>query len=411
MPKKQLILFLAHAFLGLLIILVTINPAFDYSLSNGKPLLSFFIPLPAALAYFLGSILLVEQPRYSVFTSSLLFFVLLIPFFPLFDNIYEHLPQNDGYKYSLFARHIVENRTFWGGDALAFPTEEKVYIMQPGYRYFIATWLLFFKAENRAFQFFCMFLYFCAALAFLIKLQRIDVGSFTKRGIYFFILLSSPFVVKLILMGLTEWLVVAMLMLLIVSSLNARPVLTILLLALLPFFRQNLLIFCILFFSWLIVNYRNRFRKVLYFLTLILLPVYHNLYYAGKLQFFASYSDISWFSVFGFEGSLVVRILKTFFYHILLYAGVDWLSLNLWANALALLFIPLGTFVYVRSIITLPGSTKMGYLIITLSAILPTLLLGWAYYPRFEWVNLMAALLLLPLIYVYREDGLSLKKG
>ena len=409
MPKKQLILFFVHAFLGLLVILLTIRPAFDYPLSNGKPLISFFIPLPAALAYFLGCILLIDKPRHSVLTALLLFFILLTPFFPLFNNIYEHLPQNDGYKYSLFARHIVENKTCWGGDALAFPTQEKGYIMQPGYRYFIATWLLFFKVENRGFQFFCMLLYYCAALAFLTKLQKIDVDDLAKRGIYFFILLSSPFVVKLILMGLTEWLVVAMLMLLIVSSLIARPVLSILLLALLPFFRQNLLIFCLLFFSWLITNYSNRFRNAIIFFILILLPVYHNLYYAGRLQFFSSYNEISWFSVFGFEGSLVVRIVKTFFYHIALYAGIDWLSPNLWANALAFLFIPLGTFVYVRSIITLPGNKKIGYFIITLSAILPTLLLGWAYYPRFEWVNLMAALLLLPLIQEYQ--GAPMAKG
>jgi hypothetical protein len=130
-------------------------------------------------------------------------------------------------------------------------------------------------------------------------------------------------------MGLTEWLVVAMLMVLIVSSLNARPVQATLLLALLPFFRQNLLIYCLLFFSCLIPNYKNRLRNAIFFLMLVLLPVYHNLYYAGKLQLFASYNDISWFSVFGFEGSLAVRIIKTFFYHIALYAGIDWLSPNL----------------------------------------------------------------------------------
>jgi hypothetical protein len=71
---------------------------------------------------------------------------------------------------------------------------------------------------------------------------------------------------------------------------------------------------------------------------------------------------------------------------------------NVWANLMSLMFIPLGTFLFFKAIIFLKGRLKIYYLAISLSAILPTLIFGWAYYPRFEWVNLSLVLLLFALL-------------
>ncbi|MGZ5135146.1 MAG: hypothetical protein ACXWCG_08350, partial [Flavitalea sp.] len=269
------------------------------------------------------------------------------------------------------------------------------------YRYYLAAWIRLFGAENRLYQCVNMFIYLITVISFFNRLRNIPVDSLFKKGFSLFVILSSPFVVKLIMMGLTEWLLVTLFIWTVYSFLHYRLLLTVVLLAMLPFLRQNLLFVSILLFVYIFISQKLGWKYVLIYIAILLLPVYHNVYYANQWKFFATYYNINSFFILEFEGSFATRLLKTFFYHIILYTGIDWLLNNLFANLLAFVCIPIGTLLYIYGIYKARLSERWWYLLITISAILPTLILGGrAYYPRFELVNLyLAALIFISIKY------------
>ena len=399
---KTAFVFLSHFAAGIIFIFLTVSSARSFDLDNGKELISFYVPLPIAVSFLMLVTWKKAFSRHAAVLTLLLFILLCLPFIDLFANTYHHLPQDDGYRFSMAARNIVANRTLWGSDDLVFNSNIKVYIIQPGYRYFIAAYLFIFGNEDRFFQFLCMFLYLLSLIAFLLRLPDNQYTDQTNRLIRIFLVLSTPFVVRLILMGLSEWLAIAIFMTFMFSHLSGVYAMSSILLALLPFIRQNLLIFSLLLFAFLMINCKYKVRHLLLFVLIILLPVYHNLYYAGQLSFLSNY--LNHFPVHNFSGTYAVKMVKTFLYHISLYTGIDWKMQNVWANLLSLMFIPFGTFLFFKAFIFLKGRLKLYYLAISLSAILPTLIFGWAYYPRFEWVNLTLVLLLFTL-FTYKVDA------
>ena len=221
------------------------------------------------------------------------------------------------------------------------------------------------------------------------------VDSLFKKGFGLFVILSSPFVVKLIMMGLSEWLVITLFLWTVFSYLHGRLFLAVLLLAMVPFIRQNLLFVSIFLFAYFFIRNNLTWKHILIYTAILLLPVYHNLYYGGQWKFLSTYNHVNAFFILDFEGSLISRIVKTFFYHILLYAGIDWLLDNLFANLIAVICIPAGTLLYVYCVTKTTLRERSWYLLITLSAVIPTLILGGrTYFPRFEWVNLYLAALI-----------------
>lgn len=376
---------------GWIIIFTGKLPVTSYTYGNGRELWTMFIPLLFSI-FFLVVLCYFNKPR--KWLALLLFVLLVIPFYNVLLNSFQHLVQDDAYRYGVVANNIAVNKTLWGSDDLLFNTDRKVYMIQPGYRYYLAAWLSLFGKENRLFQFFNMGLYLSAVICLLTMVQRIPAGNLFRRGFLLFILLSSAFVTKNIMMGLSDWLVVTVLLFFVYAYLSGKIYGAVLLLALVPFIRQNLLIVALLLFIWLLWQQRQRILYSILFLLVLLLPLYHNLYYAGQWKFFSTYYNTQGFLVLDFKGNMITRLVKTVLYHIVLYAGVDWLLDNFWANVMAVLFVPLGTALYIYGITRLKGNTKWLFLLVTSAAIVPTLIFGGrAYYPRFEWVNLSIALL------------------
>jgi hypothetical protein len=280
-----------------------------------------------------------------------------------------------------------------------------VYLFQPGYRYYLAAWIGLFGEEKRLFQFFNMLLYFSSIVLFISFVNKKIQQGFIEKSILLFLLFSSPFVVKNILMGLTEWLVITLFIFFTCAYLKNKRMLAICLLALVPFIRQNLLISSLLILFWLLLQWPHWWKYAIPYLILLFLPLYHNLYYAGQWKFFSTYYNKGDYLIFEPGSSLFIQISKTILYKLLSYAGIEWGSRNFWIATLSALYIPFGTFVYIRCINHLKGSYRSIFLAVTLAAILPTLILGGtAYYPRFEWVNLMIAFLFFSVVVLKKQE-------
>jgi hypothetical protein len=205
--------------------------------------------------------------------------------------------------------------------------------------------------------------------------------------------------VKLIMMGLTEWLAASIFLAAVSLYWSRRLVPAMILLALLPFIRQNLLIVSLLVTCWMIMKEKQKVLLTIVFLGILLLPLYHNLYYAGRWQFFSVYDDPSTFMAWEFGGSYNTRFFKNLLYHISLYSGINYRLENLFANVLSLASIPLGTYLVIRACFYLQRRNRAWYLLIISAAIVPTLFLGGtAYYPRFEWVNISIGIISFVLI-------------
>ena len=207
------------------------------------------------------------------------------------------------------------------------------------------------------------------------------------------------------MMCLTEWLAITLFILFSCAYLKNKKILAVCLLALVPFIRQNLLIASLLIFFWLLTQWPNWWKYAVCYFLLLLLPVYHNLYYAGELKFLSTYYNKEGYLVLESGSSLFYQISKTVLYKVFSYTGISLTTKNFWANALSVVCIPFGTFLYIRCIRYLKGKSRQLFLAVTLSVILPTLILGGnAYYPRFEWTNLMIAFLFYEIV-VSKKPG------
>ena len=402
---KENWLFITCLITGLIIIYFTLPMAEGYQFSNGKELLAFYIPLPVSMIFIIFSAWKQTLSRKTILYALLLFLLLIIPFYSILLDTYEHHLRDDGFRYRIMANNIAQNKTLWGSDDLVHHTNRKVYLFQPGYRYWLAIWIGIFGEEKRLFQFFNMLLYFSSIVVLLFCIQTKLKKGFIEKGVLLFFVLSSPFVVKNILMGLTEWSTITVFIFFCCAYLKNKKILAVCLLALIPFIRQNLLITSLLIFFWLLTQWPNWWKYAVCFLLLLLLPVYHNLYYAGEWKFLATYYNQGDYLVLEPGSSLFLKIIKTFLYKFLSYLGISWATKNLWANAISVLCIPFGTYLYFRCIQQLKGKNRQLFLAVTLSAILPTLILGGnAYYPRFEWTNLMIAFLFYGLLF-YKKMG------
>ncbi len=391
--KKQwrsFFVFFITAFLAI-IFLKPLDEGYEYS--NGKALMAWFIPLPVSLCYFLINIYTGRNVKESGWVSLLLFVLLWLPFLNDLSNSYLYLPQDDGARYRLVATNIVERGTLQAGDGLIFGTSDKTYMIQPGYRYYLALWIRIFGQEIRLYQVVNMLLYLLAVMCLFTKSSLLSHHTNFRSALMAFILLSAPFVVKLIMLGLSEWLAITIFIAAMCFYISRLIIPAIILLALLPFIRQNLIVVSVLMLMWIVIKENRKWWLIVLFLAILLLPLYHNLYYAGKWQFFSVYDDPSTFMVLEFEGSPIGSMISNILFHMSLYSGINWRLDNIPANVLSLLFIPLGTYWMIRSVFLLNQHQRRWYLAIVCAAIIPTLIFGGtAYYPRFEWVNVSIAL-------------------
>lgn len=210
-------------------------------------------------------------------------------------------------------------------------------------------------------------------------------------------------------MGLPEWLTVLLLMWVCYCYIawNKRLA-AVFLLGLVPFFRQNLLIATMLLFGWMLMKNKPKGSMVILFLVPLLLPLYHNLYYAGDWRFFVDVFQLPFLNynvgsqqAKGLNYSLIIS-------NIIHYFGFDLENGRVIFSFIAALFLPYATILFFYFIKLLSTRTyKFLFFLICMSAIGPIILFGNAYYPRFELVNVAVSLIAFLLFYAFANDKLS----
>jgi hypothetical protein len=222
------------------------------------------------------------------------------------------------------------------------------------------------------------------------------------------VLLSVPYAAKNILMGLSEWLTVSLIIGAVYFHFFRKSLLVaIILLALFPFFRQNALP-VVLFLFFLFVNrQKNQIAYIFVFLGFLLLPLYHNLYYAGEWRFFTS---IFQWPFLNYEtSSALIKPTAFSFFHLfnncLHYIGIDIKGTpgpDFMEESFLFLWVFLFLFVYMGRTLHSKLSVRFFYLSTGILVLLPGILLATDFYPRFEFVNIY--LILAVFLTLYKSD-------
>lgn len=391
--KNDFLLFVVLLILGLASSFSSYSLLKNFEYNFGKNLIGVFVPPMLTLSYMAITGIREQINEKLLFKALILYCLQIVPFTPLFLQIFKPTGLDDFGRYYLYARNMIDNHTLWGGDKLYFPEAGYHYVTQPGYRYFILFELLLFKELYRYVPFINIGIYMIAVFFFFLVLQKVTKEKKLRIGLLFLVLLFSPYAIKNVLMGLPEWLTVVLLMMSSFFILQKKQNIAIVLLALVPFLRQNLLISVLLLFLMIIIVNKNKVKLFTCFIIPLLLPLYHNLYFAGKWRFFV---DIFHLPFLNFtrknnnENSINYSIIINNIIH---YAGFDLENGKLSFSFLAALFLPLSTLMYFVLLQMLPNIIpKIFFLLITMSTIVPVILLGSAYYPRFEFVNVVLML-------------------
>ncbi len=192
------------------------------------------------------------------------------------------------------------------------------------------------------------------------------------------------------LYGYTEWFAVSLFAVAAVCLLTNRVLSTIVVLALVPFVRQNLLLVSLVMAGYTIVRSR-RWWLVAPYLLVLGLPLYHNLYYAGEWRFFVENTG----ALARASGSVpsdlaaAVAAAASRLPHYLGYAPGQKLT----TLAAAILFAPLGSAMVIYVIARARAGLRALFTTIAVLTIAPTLVFGSGSFPRFEYVNLSVILL------------------
>ena len=257
-------------------------------LACGKHAVALFVPFASVGAVLAVLVIIDAYSRVQALFLVLLYLILVVGFADLYFQPIWHYYFDDPGRYSNYAHFMLSERTLWGGDAIGgFRQNAAHYVDQPGYRYFLALMIKIFGGENRLMQLGNMLVYLFSILIFLLTIKN----SFKKvhfLWIASFFILSLPYAANNILEGLSEWLAVTLFLFFSSFILRERVTAAIIFLALVPFVRQNLLLISgVLVILTLTYKTKGK-RRILggvIFLTILCLPVYHNLYYADELRF------------------------------------------------------------------------------------------------------------------------------
>lgn len=392
-------------FLLLLVIGIT-SSFFLYPYAKGYPyqfgpqMIGLFIPPFLTALYLFYFFYLSQLNRNVLLKAALLFFLQLIPFYPLFFLETAPYPGEDLARNMIYAKNMLANRTVWGGDELLFEVNSKSFITQPGYRYFVALELLVFQKLYR----FVSILNLTAVLAGVYLYYRVICGGVSNQKVKILLalaaLFSVPYATKNVLMGLSEWLAVLLLVLsayFIVKKKNIA--LTVMLLALVVFIRQNLLPPVILLAFIIIISNKNKLRNSLLFLFVLMLPVYHNLFYQHEFRFFISIFN---YPFLRYSHNHLPAIGVNYYLllnNVLHYCGIHIRQgrIDLIEESLPFLWLFIYSFNYVlRKFFS--GMMRLLFLLVMGSVILPTIILATDFYPRFEFVVLYFFLISVPVL-------------
>ncbi len=394
---KEKYLFLLLLVTGITCSFILYPNAKHYPYQFGKQMIGLFIPPFLTGLYFFYSFCQEELDKTVLYKAIALFFLQLIPFFPLFFQETTPNPGEDFARNLAYAQNMIASCTLWGGDKIAYPDEGNAFVTQPGYRYFIALEMFLFKKLYRIVSV-ANILFFLISLFFFLKAIAVSMPkSRFKSLLLLVVVLTIPYATKNVLMGLSEWFMVSILMLS-AYFFKVRPItfLSIVLLALVPFIRQNTLPSIVLLAAWVIFNSKQKLLLSLLFLTILMLPLYHNLYYAGEWHFFVSIYHWPFLNY----NSQLKNIEPTginyqgVFNNLLHYAGVH-IKNNRSIDFLEEAFAFLIPFIFIYFVIQkkyFSGYSRILFLIITLGVIIPTIFFATDFYPRFEFVCVFFAI-------------------
>lgn len=307
----------------------------------------------------------------------------------VFHQPIEHYQGDDPARYSVYAHNILDRGTLWGSDGELHGAGKRYFVDQPGYRYFLAGMIWLSGGENRLMQLLNLLLLLAVLTAGVdtLKRRRGSLAWFTAL----ILLLSAPYAAKNVVQGLSEWLAVSLAVLYVAALVRGRHVPAIILLALVPFVRQNLLPVAVALAGIQVAGTR-RYGTAIPFLLVLLLPLYHNLYYAGALKLLVENKgamldpSAPLYKTVTQAAAIVAGKLGT-------YLAIPNGQADLHTIAAALLFAPASLagilyFVLYRPIA--PRWLCLGLLILIIG---PTLIFGHAYFPRFVYTNYMVGFL------------------
>ncbi|RXK62453.1 hypothetical protein ESA94_05475 [Lacibacter luteus] len=323
--------------------------------------------------------------------TIVLFFIQLLPVTDLLFRVIAPNPGEDFARNLAYAQNMIEQKTLWGGDQIAYPEEGKEFVTQPGYRYYLAFQLFCFKHLYR-FIGVLNSLLFVIALFWFMKAIVVTVEQKLFRILLVCLVASTVlYATKNILMGLNEWLMILCLLLSVYYyKVKSNEILAVVFLALVVFVRQNALLSVMLMFFWMFYNSKNKILSLTFFSLTLLLPVYHNLYYAGKLQFFVSIHQwpflkyVSTSKLTPAHAVNYMNVLNNVFhylgFHVRNTGVIDFIE----EGFFFLLAFPVIVF-YIQKKFFL-GLHRFYYLATVALMVGPTVFLGTHFYPRFEFV-------------------------
>jgi len=394
--RVQWIVALTLLFTGLVGVYLTGPWLSTNSLSLGRHTTALFIPIFLSMAFYTYSTLIGQQTKRNKLLSFAIYFLLTLPLVNHLNMEVSHLDGDDSSETSDVAHYMIENKTLYGvylgKEFLSVPLSEfrsenelPVFKLQYGLRYVLAGSILVFGGENRWIHVFWLFVYLTLSIFVLdaISARGSPALSFWGATVA---LLSIPYACKMILMTMNEpYAVMAMALFLIFFS-QKRLYLAAVGLALVPFFRQNMAIFSFLAFVFVL-----RSKDIRIWMTygiVFLFPIWHNLFYAGKIAFFTN-GSINGVAQSKFLSVGDLRGFDAFLHNTLHYFGACSLLSNLGSYVIAWLFIPLSTALLIRSFFFTNKIDFVKYVLLAGSAIGPAIIFGSDTYPRFEYVNLL----------------------
>jgi hypothetical protein len=362
------------------------EPLYDHPQALGVHTIGLLVPFVGSTAFAVAAVFLDRFGPRTIAATFGLFLVLIVPFVDLLSLPITHPEGNDSYRYSVYAHHILKERTLWGAGGLLHSFD--YYFDQPGYRYYLAATIGLLGGEHRGLQLFNMAVLLSGTLGLLWTIQpskrRPEI-----RGLAVFLLGAAPYAAKNVLNGYTEWFVVLLFMLFVTQALRHRWLTSIILISLIPFVRQNLLAVSLILAIGIVLTTRNYWLILPYFF-LLGLPIYHNLYYADQFLFFTKTGLPVELGTDLLEN--IRNIARKAFSKIPHYLGYK-TKQDLDTLAIAVMFAPFGTGLSFWLFSRLESWRRWVYFLVIASAVGPTMIFGWGSFPRFVYVNLFVIIL------------------
>ena len=355
---------------------------------------TFLIFMPFFLYSFYELLINKEKFNIIIFLSFVIFSFL--PIYNYLDDLIVHKMGDDSNVFLRSTEYMLNNLT------LTFK-ENSIYSHQPGISYFYALEGLIFGNQNRILQITNITIFFIILFNFVRKIT-FNLNRNESKILKILILLSSPYIVKNILYTYSEWLTVLLICLLPLIFTKKNNLIFFIILAFIPFIRQNLLIAVLLIFIFLQIKYIINYKKIpilntFIFFFFLFIPLYHNLYYANSFTFMNENIPIliknansvsDYFNIFWLKNNFHYLLEPIFFRfkEILLISHYRIYDLHTMIENKIISIFVLPMILYIFYKIIKNKKYKIIMLILVITSFGPPTILGNQSFPRFEFVNI-----------------------